>query len=808
MDVEKSQVTAAEGERVGAYRVVRSLAIGATADVLLAKAEGPMGFERTVVLKRLLAQHDEDAARMFAREAAAYARLSDPSIVRLFDFFSEPGGRLVMVLEYVDGPPLRKLRGMLRGIGQALSDAASVHVAAHIFEALACAHGAATESGDPAPVIHRDVNPSNVLIGWDGRVQLADFGVARVTGVSHESRAGVLRGTYGYMAPEQVTGTNVTPRADVYAGAIVLWEMLTRRRAFQRGALPEVEVLRQMAEPHLASLDTLRPDLDKALRDAVRRALEPNPQKRTITSEEMASVLRAVVPPDTGREKLVAALASVRHEPKPAPTVPPHAVEDGTTQILPSHGAPAAKRTPPPMPAVRSGATPGGPPVATSPSGSMSAVKPPRPSATMNAVVVPAATSVTVKVAVPSVTPAKPGSTPGMSAVKPPVPKPVSRPNMPAVQAGATSPRPASVAPEVGVFDSLVVPPVSRADSKHDLGDVEARATRESIEDILKDVPDAIPGSVFDDGAEAPVRARALGELPPAPEPLHAERPTVPNITPQAMPVPGLPPGSVPPAAGSPPPAPVPPVADGRWSFAGDAQNARLVSGHWAMGGASPTPVPPPHHEPAARAYGALPTAGQAFAPLPSPVKRRSPWVLVLAGMTVASVAFAGAGAMRYMRMKRAQLQEATASATTHAGSSPFVASPASASVAAKASASAAPIETAPALAPLASSAPSGSSAPSASAPRPSAPTPSDAVPVAVTVSAAPSNVDVPPGMGVIKTDGAVSGRRIFVDERTMGQTPAPITVKCGAHSVKIGSSGRVKNVDVPCGGAILIGEK
>src|SRR5690606_523933 len=230
-------------------------------------------------------QEDDGIARMFAREASAYARLAHPSIVRLFDFFAIPspppgaaspegrGGQLVMVLEHVDGPSLSRLKSMLKAAGKDLDDRAAFFVAARVFDALAAAHSTLDDAGVPAPVIHRDVNPSNVLVPWDGEVKLADFGVAKVTGLEHHSVAGMIKGTYGYMAPEQVTGDNVTPRADVYAGAIILWELLTKRKAFQRGALPEIEALRAMAEPRLPSIDVLRPDVDKGLRDALKRAL-------------------------------------------------------------------------------------------------------------------------------------------------------------------------------------------------------------------------------------------------------------------------------------------------------------------------------------------------------------------------------------------------------------------------------------------------------------------------------------------------------------------------------------------------------
>lgn len=293
-------------DRLGGYRVLRRIATGGTSDVLLANAEGPLGFERQVVLKLLLSQYrdDDQFARMFAREAAAYARLSHSSIVRLFDFFSQ-NEQLVMVLEFVDGSPLNRLRAGLKDIGRKLTDLSSLYVADRVFDALSAAHGYLDASGNPSPVIHRDVNPSNVLVAWNGEVKLADFGIARVTGVRSDTQAGLIKGTFGYMAPEQVNGGDIGPHTDVYAAGILLWEMLAQRKAIQRGALPEIEILRAMAEPHIVSLDVLRPDLDRRLRDVVKATLEPDYRKRTITAEEVCRTLRDVSAPSAGRGELL-----------------------------------------------------------------------------------------------------------------------------------------------------------------------------------------------------------------------------------------------------------------------------------------------------------------------------------------------------------------------------------------------------------------------------------------------------------------------------------------------------------------------
>jgi serine/threonine-protein kinase len=321
-------------DRVGGYRVIRRISTGATSDVLLARAEGPHGFERVVVLKLLLQRFcaDERFERMFAREAAAYARLSHPAIVKLYDFFADDS-QLVMVLEYVDGLPLHQLRARLRAAGRNWDDRAAIFVAWRIFSALSAAHGARDpQTGEYSPVIHRDVNPSNVLVPWDGHVKIADFGIAKVAGINAETQAGLIKGTYGYMAPEQVRGEAVTVRADVYAASLLLWELLAGRKAIVRTAASKLDVLREMMEPNFPPLAALRSDLPKTLLDAIARGLEVDPDKRAISSDELCNALRAAASLDEGRQALVDTLAAAR---------PPSLVDDlAITTLRPPAPAP------------------------------------------------------------------------------------------------------------------------------------------------------------------------------------------------------------------------------------------------------------------------------------------------------------------------------------------------------------------------------------------------------------------------------------------------------------------------------------
>jgi serine/threonine-protein kinase len=312
---------------------LRRLASGATSDVLLARAEGPHGFQRTVALKILLAagKTDPEFERRFAATAAAYARLSHPAIVKLYDSFSSEG-QLVMVLEYVDGLPLHKLRAMLAISGERIEDRAAVFLALRVFSALAAAHAARdATSGDPSPVVHGDVNPSNILVPWDGQAKLGDFGVAKARGEPADAHAGFIKGTYGYGAPEHVAGAEATARADIYSAGLILWELLARRKAVQRGTLNDAQVLKAMTHPEFPALELLRPDLDRALRTAVRRATEPDPEKRTITAEEVVDVLTRGTSVDEGRETLAASLTRLR----PAGAASPPGGGDGAQAATP-----------------------------------------------------------------------------------------------------------------------------------------------------------------------------------------------------------------------------------------------------------------------------------------------------------------------------------------------------------------------------------------------------------------------------------------------------------------------------------------
>ncbi len=279
-------------EKIGTYQVVKYVGHNGSADVYIARAEGPFGFTRSVNLKMVRCALEDDArfAEELAREAAICARLNHPGVVRMFDFF-EHQGRLVLVLEQVDGAGLDRLLTHLGRRKQRLGDGAIFYLGGQIAAALAHAHASTDEDGNLSPVIHRDIKPDNVQISWDGQARLAGFGLGKILGRTPDSVAGTIKGTPGYMSPEQTRGERATVRSDVYGFGVLLWSLLGNKEPPTDGSRPQ-------------PLGELRPDLPRELVAAIDAAMEPSPDRRRITCAELAQWLAKLVKPDAGREEL------------------------------------------------------------------------------------------------------------------------------------------------------------------------------------------------------------------------------------------------------------------------------------------------------------------------------------------------------------------------------------------------------------------------------------------------------------------------------------------------------------------------
>jgi serine/threonine-protein kinase len=279
------------GTILGRYVVRRKLAEGGMAEIFLAAVEGPEGFEKEVVIKRIRSHfaNEPGFVRMFVDEARVASRLHHPNIVQIFDFDRHEDSYSI-AMEYVRGRSLWELRRRCRELLRPLPPVLSAWVAAEVARALEHAHGLEL-NGTRVGLVHRDVTPHNVLLSFDGAVKLGDFGIARVG--QGLTAPGTLKGKFAYMSPEQARGEPVDARTDVFALGIVLWELLTGGRLFEGSN--ELAILRAVQEGEIAPPARLNPDVPERLSDIVLRALSRDPAGRFQTAGEFERALREML---------------------------------------------------------------------------------------------------------------------------------------------------------------------------------------------------------------------------------------------------------------------------------------------------------------------------------------------------------------------------------------------------------------------------------------------------------------------------------------------------------------------------------
>ncbi len=217
---------------IGRYALYSEIAAGGMATVHIGRLLGPVGFSRTVAIKRLHPQFakDPEFVSMFLDEARLAARIRHPNVVPTLDVVATQG-ELFLVMDYVQGESLSRLVRGARERGQRIPPRIVATIMSGALHGLHAAHEARNERGEPLGIVHRDISPQNILVGTDGVPRVLDFGVAKAGGRIQTTREGQLKGKLAYMAPEQLSG-QVTRQTDIYAAAVVLWEALAGRRLF------------------------------------------------------------------------------------------------------------------------------------------------------------------------------------------------------------------------------------------------------------------------------------------------------------------------------------------------------------------------------------------------------------------------------------------------------------------------------------------------------------------------------------------------------------------------------------------------
>jgi serine/threonine-protein kinase len=261
------------------------------AKVYRARAAGPMGFEKTLVVKRILSHLAEDPqfVEMFLSEARLAAQLNHPNIVQIFDF-GEAEGSYFLAMEYIDGPNLRALMRRAHALGRPLPLPHCARIIAAACEGLAYAHEYADPAtGEPVRLIHRDVSPDNILLARTGAVKVVDFGIAKAANQVHQTRVGTLKGKVPYMAPEQLKNEPLDLRIDVYALGIVLYELVTGRKPYEANS--EVALMQAILFEPFTPLSARRPDVPEPLQRIIEKALAKDREVRYLSCRELQADL-------------------------------------------------------------------------------------------------------------------------------------------------------------------------------------------------------------------------------------------------------------------------------------------------------------------------------------------------------------------------------------------------------------------------------------------------------------------------------------------------------------------------------------
>lgn len=281
--------------KIGRYELCFELASGGMASVHLARVEGNPGFEKLVALKRIhphLAQ-EREYVDMFLDEARIASRITHSNVCSVFDF-GEADGEYFIAMEYLVGEPLSRVhRRVLSNADQRSSSLLPPRMAriiAQACEGLHAAHELTDADGESLHVVHRDVSAANLFVTYDGATQVVDFGIAHASQRVHTTDAGQVKGTFPYMAPEQMTAAVVDRRVDVWALGAVLWELLTLRKLFLRET--DVNTMYAVLSGEIRPPSDFRSDISEDLDEIVLKALRRNPDERWQSAREMGKALR------------------------------------------------------------------------------------------------------------------------------------------------------------------------------------------------------------------------------------------------------------------------------------------------------------------------------------------------------------------------------------------------------------------------------------------------------------------------------------------------------------------------------------
>jgi serine/threonine protein kinase len=345
----------------GSYQLLAKLATGGMAEIFLARPAGATAKD-VIVLKRILPHlaEDDHFVTMFRDEADLAGQLNHKNVCHVFGF-GEHGGTWFMAMEYLHGVPLSRMMTRLSKAGKMLDLRMVAGIIVQACEGLHAAHDARGPDGHALNIVHRDVSPPNIMVCGDGLVKLLDFGIAKARGANSRTRTGTVKGKNAYMSPEQILGKPLDRRSDVFALAIVMYEMLAIKRLFHRDS--DFLTFKAITEEPIPDIRERRPDLPAGMRAALLQAMARDPNGRFDTAQAFGNAIRNSVatiggpatPADLARllftdfnDEMSSRDEILKAADDPS-ILPMPAIQPTPTPIPPK------KSTPPPIPATRHG---------------------------------------------------------------------------------------------------------------------------------------------------------------------------------------------------------------------------------------------------------------------------------------------------------------------------------------------------------------------------------------------------------------------------------------------------------------------
>jgi serine/threonine-protein kinase len=277
--------------RFGRYLLERRLAIGGMAEVFLGRIEGPEGFQKKVVVKRILPhlQDDDNHVKMFLDEARLAARFDHPNLIQVYEL-ARIEDQYCLAMEYIEGEDVAAILDESLRLGRQIPVDIAAYIVSSAAEGLHYVHELTTENGDPLNVVHRDISPANVIVTWRGGIKIVDFGIAKHEISTSQTVAGTLKGKFSYMSPEQARGETVDRRSDIFSLGTILYELLTVTPCFAGGN--QIEILDNVINVRYRPPREIRPEIPARVETLLSRLLTADRNNRYPTADDVRADLK------------------------------------------------------------------------------------------------------------------------------------------------------------------------------------------------------------------------------------------------------------------------------------------------------------------------------------------------------------------------------------------------------------------------------------------------------------------------------------------------------------------------------------